>query len=612
MSIALSMIVKGDEQVSDLKRAIESVKSQVDGMFITITTESDGELKKMAEGMGAIVAYEPNLFFHSVTKDEIKWAKDFGLTPTAVPGDKIFLFDQARNYCMNLIPKTFDWIFWMDTDDVFRGESLKKQAQIADENQAQSVFMNYIYQADIVDGKIQHILIEHLRERLIKNDGSYKWVAPIHETLIEQRPTKKIDTKECDVLHLSDNERKVRAISRNIKVLEYAVMLCKAEDPRPVYYLAKAYFDVWLNDKNKDSLMQAKHLFGLYLDGPHPSGWTEERAQCWEYLVETYRSLGELNNAIKCAHNSMIEDERFPSVYINLALCYLYKMDYNRALFWVRLGTKIDQPQTTLVASPKDLQSRTLEVIFHCALNTSKIDEAMAAAEKLCELHPGNQEFINRVNLARNIKNQSELTRIMVEMAKYLESTGETAKLKPLIDATPQLIKDNPFMIEWANKVYPPRVHSNNEISIYVGPCFTTWSPKSLENPGQAFIGGSEEAVIYQALALTKCGWKVTVYADPGADEGEHDGVTYLPYYKWNKQDEFNIVIGWRRPDFVDQNYKAKKNYIWCHDLLNPQDFTEERLAKITKVMVLSPFHRSNIPNVPDEKIMITSNGVAL
>ena len=612
MPIALSMIVSGTENPDDLKQALESVKGQVDASFITITTESNGKLKELAESMGAVVDYQPDKFFYTIKQEDIDWIKEFGLKTSLELGDKIFLFDAARNYCMDLIPKTFDWIFWIDVDDVLRGSKLREIAKLADDNKAESVFMNYLYQVDLVDGKVAHVLIEHLRERLIKNNGAYKWVAPIHETLIEQRPTRKIDTKECDILHLSDQNRKIKAIYRNIKVLEYALVLCKAKDPRPVYYLAKAYFDVWLNEQNKDSLQQAKKLFEMYLDGPNPSGWTEERAQCWEYLVETYRSLGEINNAIKCAHNSMIEDERFPSVYINLALCYLYKMDYNRALFWVRLGTKIDQPDTTLVSSPKDLQSRTLEIIFHCALNTSKIDEAMAAAEKLCELHPGNKEFVDRVNLTRNIKNQSELTKIMTEMAKYLESSGEMAKIKPLLDATPELIKDNPFMIEWANKVNPPRVHSDNEISIYVGPCFTTWSPKSLINPGQAFIGGSEEAVIYQSLALTKKGWKVAVYADPGVEEGVHDGVEYLPYYKWNKRDEFNIVIGWRRPDFVDQEYKSKKNYIWCHDILNPQDFTEERLKKITKVMVLSPWHRKCIPDVPDGKILLTSNGVNL
>jgi tetratricopeptide (TPR) repeat protein len=344
--------------------------------------------------------------------------------------------------------------------------------------------------------------------------------------------------------------------------------------------------------------------------GPNPSGWTEERSQCWEYLVETYRSLGEIDNAIKCAHNAMIEDERFPTIYINLAMCYLFKQNWERAMFWVRLATKLDAPKTTLVSSPKDMQTRTLEILFHCALNTSKVDEAMAAAEKLAELLPESQEMQNRLVLARRLKNNSELTKMVVGLAKYLEQSGEGSKVRSLLDAAPELIRDNPFMIDWGNKVNPPKTWSDKEICIYVGPCFTMWSPKNLSNPGQSFVGGSEEAVVYLSKALNDAGWKVTVYADPGVEEGEHDGVMYLPYYKWNKRDDFNIVIAWRRPDFVDQEYKSKKTYVWCHDIQSGTDYTEERLKKIYKVIVLSPWHRKNIPNVPDEKIMISSNGV--
>ena len=71
-------------------------------------------------------------------------------------------------------------------------------------------------------------------------------------------------------------------------------------------------------------------------------------------------------------------------------------------------------------------------------------------------------------------------------------------------------------------------------------------------------------------------------------------------------------MVSWRRPDLVDQNLNAKKIYIWCHDILNQLDFTPERLSKITKVIVLSPWHRSNIPDIPDNKVLISRNGIRL
>jgi tetratricopeptide (TPR) repeat protein len=450
-----------------------------------------------------------------------------------------------------------------------------------------------------------------LRERLIKNDGSYKWIAPIHETLIEQRPTRKADIEGIDVLHLSTNERKEKAIGRNIPALQLSIYQKEGKDPRPLYYLGKAYYDRFQIKRDVKYLNMAKNLFEQYLGGENKSGWAEERSQCWEYLIAVYQVAGQLDNAIKCAHNAMIESETSPSIYINLAMCYLLKKEYERALFWVKMGIKLPQPKTTLIITPRDLMARAFEVVFHASLNLSKLNEAWAAAQKLIEIYPTNQEMQNRVAITNQLRDQRELTKSLVELSKYLESHGEGYKIKPLVMSAPELIKDNPFVVDLANKVNPPRDWEDNEVCIYCGPGFSTWSPRQLED-GKTFVGGSEEAVMYLAQALTKQGWKVTVYADPGDDEGDWDGVLYLPYYKWNKRDQFNIVVSWRRPDFVDQGFKAKKTYIWCHDIQQQMDYTPERLEKITKIIVLSPWHRTNLPDIPDDKIIISTNGIQL
>ena len=613
MKIALHLIASGSEKPADLARCLNSIKDQVDGMYVLITTPlKDKKLREVAESLGAVVEYKPRSFFHKITKEEVKFIKSLGLTPHIKEGDKIFEFDKARNYSMKMVPKEYDWLFWMDTDDILRGKQLREIAKDADRRGIESVFLNYIYQAEIEDGKIKAILIEHLRERLIKNTGIYEWVAPIHETLIEKKPTRKIDDKRCDVLHLSTRDRMLTAIDRNIKALEYLVCFKKGKDPRPNYYLGKAYFDLWLEGRGDHYLGQAQVLFERYLNGDNQSGWAEERSQCWEYLVEIYRAKGEIDNAIKCAHHAMIEDERFPSIYVNLALCYVQKKEWARAEWWIKQALKMPQPESTLVTTPKDLIARSLEVIYHASLNQSKLDEAFAAAVKLLEIYPDRKEMKERYEFLSKLKEQRDITKIFVQLSRYLEQTNQANKLKPLVLAAPDIIKNNPFYSELELKVNPPRVHNKNEITIYCGPAFSPWSPKSLEDTNNTFVGGSEEAVIYLSEELVKQGYKVTVYADPGDDEGEYNGVTYLPYYKFNTKDQFNIVVSWRRPDLVDQNLNAKKIYIWCHDILNQLDFTPERLSKITKVIVLSPWHRSNIPDIPDNKVLISSNGIRL
>jgi tetratricopeptide (TPR) repeat protein len=612
--IALHMIVAGTEKPSDVIRCMKSIEGQVDGVFITITTPmKQKNLKRKLEKAGAIVDYEPKKFFKTVDKEELDFLKGMGLKPFSKVGDKVFQFDKARNHNMAQVPDEYEWMIWLDADDVWRGDRLRKVVETAEKRQIDSVYFNYIYESVLnEDGSVRDILVEHLRERLFRNNGFYKWVAPIHETIIEQKPTRKSDNYECDVLHLSPRKKRVDAIHRNLKALELSIYKTKAKDPRPVYYLGKALFDMFSMSQDKSYLPQCELLFKMYLNGPDRSGWAEERSQCLEYLVEIYRVLGKYDRAIEFGLMALKEDERFPSIYINMAMTYLVKKEFERALFWIRLSKDVPKPKTTLISNPRDLQARALEVIYHACLNTSKVDQAWAASRKLLEYYPDKQEFKDKFKFIDDMRNTRDLTKSFVQVATHLNQTGQGYKLQPLLQGVPESIESTPFVVNLRNQVIPAKKWGDKEIAIFVGACFTKWSPKSLTKPGENFVGGSEEAVIYLSEELAKQGWKVTVFADPANDAGEYNGVRYLPHYHFNKRDEFNILIGWRRADIVDQNFKAKKTYVWCHDIQNQLDYTPERIEKITKVIVLSDWHRKNIPNVPDNKIMISSNGVKI
>jgi len=605
--IALSMIIKGDEPVETITRCLNSVRPYVDGIFITITTPDKNHLKTTIERYGGVVDIASYKFHRKPKKKEIKWLTEFlGRKPSVTTKDRVFQFDKARNHALAQIPKEFEWFLWIDADDILRGgEHLREvvtRAESTKPKSADSVFLNYIYQAEIVDGKVRNVLIEHLRERLVRNNNAYKWVAPIHETLIEQRPTVKTQDDSMDVLHLSDSKRMGKAIKRNIKTLELSIYDTKAKDPRPIYYLGKAYYDL----HNPKYLESCINLLNRYL---RMSGWAEERSQAWEYMAEAYRIKKEHNNSIKCCMNALSEDPKFPSIYLSLAMSYLLKEEWDKALHWVKLAAKIPDPETTLVRNPRDLAARALEVIYFASLETSHLDEAWAAAVKLLEFFPEAKEIQDRVKFTESMRQQRELTQIVLALARHLHNTGQRGKLKTLVASIPNSIIGNPFIQDLVKKITPPRVWKENEVAIYCGAGFTSWSPKRITNPKGSFLGGSEEAVIYLSEELSRLGWKVTVYGDPGEDEGDYNGVKWLPYYKFNRNDKFNILVGWRNVAFVDGNFDAKKIYIWSHDVLNPLEHTQERLDKIAKIIVLSQAHRDTIPNVPDNKILISTNG---
>src|SRR4030043_38389 len=216
--LALGLIIKDDAEVEMLRRCLNSVAKYVDGIFITATNKPNTRIKKLCKEYGAVYSF-------------FKWVYDFSA---------------ARNFNFSQVPKEYNWILWLDADDVLRnGQNLKKIIKDCNAHDVESVFFNYLYQVDLDEnGNIKAIVIEHLRERLIRNNGYGRWIAPIHETYIAQREVKQVDDKRCDVVHLTTHERRSDAINRNIEILEKNIEATKRQDPRPIYYLGKAIYDL--------------------------------------------------------------------------------------------------------------------------------------------------------------------------------------------------------------------------------------------------------------------------------------------------------------------------------------------------------------------------------
>lgn len=580
--IAAALIIKDDSEAKEFERAIKSIYQHVDAIYVTGTKKPQKKIKKICRK-------------YSVNWSWFEWVKDFS---------------KARNYNFGQIPKEYDWIFWLDADDILvGGQNLRSIADLADKNDVKAVFARYLYQVDVDDsGNIKEILIEHLRERLIKNDGSHEWIAPIHETLIQKYPVRNTDTDKFYVVHLTDMPSMEAAMFRNIDILEEEV-LRNPQDPRPIYYLAKAYFDTKIQEILYDSAGPGVDSITIELlkDYIRKSGWREERAQAWEYLSMIHRERQEFKKAIQCLLESESEYPLFPSIYIQLALTYVMLKEWKFAEHYVKVAGSMEIPKTTLVINPKDYKSMILEALYHIHLNTQKLEETEKVAQGLVDLVPSDLNK-QRYKDIKELRHRNNLAHWTVKLASHLKNTGQLDQLRALINSIPQEISQEPVLVSLRQELYPPRIWEDNEIALWCGPGWEKWSPKNTSKG----IGGSEEAVIYLTKELAKLGWKVTVYADPREEEGEYDGVSYVPYYKVNWQDQFNIFISWRQVGMFDMPVNAKKTYLWNHDIQNAMEYTPERVDKITKVMFLSEWHRKNVPELPDDKAMITANGINL
>jgi tetratricopeptide (TPR) repeat protein len=578
--IALALIIKDDSELELLKRAVNSVRDNVHGVFITATNKPSYKIEKYCKKNGFTYSY-------------FEWVKDFS---------------KARNYNFSQVSKDYGWILWIDTDDVVQGSDTFQQAiQIAESNNVKAIFARYLYQVELDEkGRVKQILIEHLRERLIKNDGTFEWVAPIHETLIEKVPSGKTDFQGFTVVHLVNTDEMLNSMWRNIEILQDEV--CRnPQDPRPIYYLAKAYFDTRLPEFLYEPAGEGVESITIELlkDYLAKSGWQEERAQALEYLSMVYREMGNYDKAIGALLKSLAEDPKFISPYIQLALCYVNLGQWEKAMRWLQTAGQIDIPKTTLVVNPRDYKTMMLEALFHVYINTGKLEECEKVAVALDNLLPSDMTK-QRVKDIKDLRHRNDMAHWVVKLAYSLRETKQFDKLKELIKAIPSEISEEPVLVSLRNEFSEPKVWDEDSVVIYCGPGFEQWSPKSVARG----IGGSEEAVINISRELVKQGWKVTVFADPKEDEGIIDGVEWLPYSKISQKDEFNILIAWRQIGVFDLNLKCKKAYLWNHDIQNSLTYTPERVRKIDKVFFLSKWHRDNVPNLAEDKVMLTANGI--
>lgn len=610
-NLYLNMILKWDEPIEMVRRSISSVIEYVDGAYITITFPDDNFKKNtplekvLKKEFGANVSY-------------FKWVDDFSA---------------ARNFALTQVPRgKNNFIYWQDADDTLQGaEHLHDISDIAATYSHAAVFFHYWYMVDFDEnGEIRNVVVDQVRERVVRNDGTFKWVGMLHETLIEQKQENvmKVDNDKCIVIHISsDSKRMDTNIERNIRILEKGIKIEKRKDPRTLVFLAKTYVDKGKMSKDpattKINFNLALTLFGEYLDGygkpgtpgyQEGSGWPQERATAWGYIADVAVISGNYSMAIESLQSAINEAPEFPNYYVDLAMVYSIMGDFKKAKHWLTVATSMENPKTTIIQTPRDFMTRALEVGYQVGMNTNNLELAKDSSEKLIEIYPTLPDYQERLKSVESLIKANKVSQSIVFLGKILEEKKDKEKLEYLVKAIPEDLIQERFASEMRHLFLSPKKWENNEIAMICGPGFEQWSPDSLKTG----LGGSEEAVVYLSKELIKLGWKVTVYANPGPKHGDHDGVKYLQWYDFNVKDEFNVLILWRALGFVDFKPKSKFTMLWLHDIPNNPDFTDDRISQVNKIAILSEYHKSLLrifkngeyKKMPDEKVFLTSNGI--
>lgn len=575
------MIVKGtDAEAEVLDRALFSVKRHVDGIFITRTHLKGERPNEMVEQVA---------LNYGAKVSDFEWTHDFA---------------EARNFNFSQVPKGYDYIMWMDADDTWRG--LEKLRTTIEKNPDVDAFgFWYLYDWD----EFKKPTVVHKKTMIVRNDGSAVWVGAIHEDI---EPTRYYDVRlveKIERLHLSSPERIKVAAERNLDIARREAIK-KPDDPRSYWNLANAQI-------GSAKYEEAEKTFETFLV---TSQADEEKYLAYCRLADIKKSLGNQTEAAKNLQLAIGLIPTLPDAYLQLAHLYYGYANYDKAEEYCLQGL-IKRPQIhkMVVYNPRDYDYNPMMLLAQIYYQKNRPDLMLPLLKGCLKIYPKDEHLKKLVKDGEKEKNAMAEALERIQLLRRIKSDD---KLKEAIEKLPIDMRSHPAVAQLRNSRIIKQESSGRDLVIYCGNTAQVWNPEIFKKEG---MGGSEEAVIYLSRELAKLGWNVTVYNNCGHKEVYEsipvEGadmytvsrfVTYKPFWEWNYRDKQDVTILWRSLKPLQAEINCPKIYLDIHDAIPNGEFTEKRLEKITKVFVKSQFHRSLFPSVPENKIIVVPNGIAM
>ena len=345
ISISLCMIVKDEERL--LKRCLDSVKDIVDEIVI-VDTGSKDKTKDIAR------KYTDKLY-------DFKWEDDFS---------------KARNFSFSKATK--EYILWLDADDVILKEDKEKLLELKrnlDKN-VDIVMMKY----NIAYNKNGEVTYSYNRERLVKREKEYKWVSPVHEVII---PSGNIIFSDIAISH---KKEKKSYSKRNLNIFKNMIKKGEKLDARQQFYYARElYYHSMYNEAIKE--------FNIFFE--RNDGWIENKISACLDMYNCYQALKDEDNSLKILFRSFEYDMPRASICCNIAKHFYLIGNYNTAIFWYDLATKLKPRFKTGAFEDLDCYNYIPYLgLCVCYDKLKKYDIAKEYNEKVGKLRPNDEKYL--------------------------------------------------------------------------------------------------------------------------------------------------------------------------------------------------------------------------
>jgi len=315
--ISVALITKNEAGV--LPRLLDSLSDIND--IVVLDTGSTDDTVKIAKSRGCNVIEVGEKFKIKATQSQYNlWINKFGYEPSFKVGEGYFNFSKARNYALKFTKN--DWVFQPDADEVVEWDFNKVKEVIQNEDQLEYRFCYQHTENGACGLEFTHS--KFFRKSKLKWT---KWVHEIHTPVEGQTP--KLPKFVDFIYHHHYQESKAER-GNYLPGLELSV-LENSDDDRNVYYLAREYF--YRNHFDKSIKMFEKAI--------KINNWAPEKGQAYIFKGLCHKNKGEVNEAIKCFHESMIVYHDRRDAFWELGNLYRENNDFSKAITYYLAATSI-------------------------------------------------------------------------------------------------------------------------------------------------------------------------------------------------------------------------------------------------------------------------------
>lgn len=429
--IAACLIVKDSVEV--LAKCLETIRPHVDGIFIYDTGSTDG-------------TFELIELLNEQTELEVEGAE--GEEPTKIPLAPIEVskgewrndFSWARQQNWNAVPEEYNWMLWLDDDDLVVGaQNLRGLAY-----GAAPEIDGFVFFYDYARDENGSCVCQLWRERLIRRSAGYKWTGKVHEVLIPpdgQVPKfVQLPPNVCHYVHERPADR--FEPGRNLDILEAIAEDEEKEHGQPLPRTL-AYIGTELMARGNFDL--AVEYLEKYLAHQH-SGWSDERSQVRHKLATCMRALAAPQAAVEIEFQALKERDDWTENLVGLAGAFAELQQWPRAEEWGRRALTKGLPQSPLILNPMEHYLLPLLIVADACANQQDWDGARQAIALAADKFPLDQVRQRALQIDEEAKRAEVIGAIML-LRETLIRHDENLKAWNLMQAVPYLVEDHPVII---------------------------------------------------------------------------------------------------------------------------------------------------------------------